>query len=143
MSWPEHLQRRAEEAEERRDALLASDQDRDHATRMISEAYAIGQVSAEEHDQRAGRALRARTIGELDDALDGLGGFSRPVHVNPARKVLFWLVAVPAMPLLLLGVLFLLGGSDAGDRFFGIFLLVVVGPGLWSLGRKAWPRRQV
>lgn len=138
---PAHFQRRAAAAEAQRDATLASDADRDHATQLIAQAYATGRISAEEHDQRAGHALRARTIGELDDVLHGLGGFVRPVTAHAFRKVLFWLVAVPTMPLLLVGVLFVLGGSDLGDRVFGIILLLVLGPGLLALGRSAWPRR--
>lgn len=47
--------------------MRASDQDRDNAVSILSEAYAVGRLSCEEFDERTGAAYSARTWGELRD----------------------------------------------------------------------------
>jgi hypothetical protein len=45
--------------------LRVSDADREHALRQLSEAFQAGRITADELDQRSGRALEARTGKEL------------------------------------------------------------------------------
>lgn len=47
--------------------VRASDQDRDSAVELLSEAYAVGRLSREELDDRATAAYSAKTRGELRD----------------------------------------------------------------------------
>lgn len=47
--------------------VRASDQDRENAAELLSEAYAVGRLSREELDHRATAAYSAKTQGELRD----------------------------------------------------------------------------
>jgi uncharacterized protein DUF1707 len=47
--------------------IRASDQDRDNAAELLSEAYAVGRLGREELDDRATAAYSAKTRGELHD----------------------------------------------------------------------------
>jgi hypothetical protein len=47
--------------------MRASDQDRDSAASILSEAYAAGRLSREGFDERTGAEYSARTFGELRD----------------------------------------------------------------------------
>jgi hypothetical protein len=53
-------------------AMRASDADRDAVLADLSEHFQAGRLTAEEFDERAGRALAARTWGELKDLLRDL-----------------------------------------------------------------------
>ena len=53
-------------------AMRASDADRDAVLSDLSEHFQAGRLTAEEFDERAGRALAARTWGELKDLLHDL-----------------------------------------------------------------------
>ena len=137
---PTHTRDRAEAARRARDERLASDDERDAAVHLLSDAYAQGRLSSTEHEDRTTRALAARTHGELDAVLHGLGGLPRTVRNHPVRKVAFWVAAVLASPFVLLGTLALAFGSDAGDRLGGLFFLVPLLPALFTMRRWAWPR---
>lgn len=137
--WPEDPERAAAEEAERA-GLLAADADRDRAVNQLSEAFSQGRLSQEELEQRTSTALSARTYGELDEVLQGLGGMRREVRNHPVRKAVFWVVAVVSSPFVLFGALFLAFGTDLGDRFFGLVVLVLLLPGLLALRRWAWPR---
>lgn len=137
--WPADPGRAAAE-ETARAGLLASDADRDVAVHQLSEAFSQGRLSASELEQRTGSALSARTCGELDAALEGLGGLQRPVRNHPVRKVLFWVASMLFSPFVLLGSLLLAFGTDAGDRLGGVAFLAVLLPPLFGLWRWAWPR---
>ena len=52
--------------------LRVSDADRDRAVRELSEHFEAGRLTAEELDERTGRALRARTGKDLADLLSDL-----------------------------------------------------------------------
>ncbi len=58
--------------------MLAGNADRERAVDVLRAAYAEGRLTKEEHDQRVGRALAARTIEELQhlssDVPHGPGG---------------------------------------------------------------------
>jgi hypothetical protein len=135
------MQHRAAASEAQRDAVLASDAERDAATRILADAFASGRLTSDELEQRTSRVLAARTHGELDDLLVGLGGYRPVMRRHPVRRVLFGIVAFVTSPFILVGLLALLAGSDGGDRIFGLVLLTVLLPGLFGLFRWAWPRR--
>ena len=137
--WPVNAERDAAE-KAARDKLLAADADRDNAVSLLAEAFSQGRLSSDELDHRTSRTLAARTYGELDDALEGLGGLQRPVKNHPVRKGVFFAIALLSSPFVLLGGMLLLFGSDLGDHVGGLFFLVLLLPGLFALRRWAWPR---
>lgn len=122
-----------------RAATLASDTDRDATAQVLNQAFAEGRLTAEEHADRTTRAFTARTHGDLDQVLVGLHAPAAPAPTHGARKLLFWAVTVMTSPFLMLGLGLTLGGSDGGDRIFGIILLGLFAPGLYALHRRAWP----
>ena len=140
-AWSAHAAGRAAAEEARRDALLASDADRDRAARLLADAYATGRLSPAQFEERTGRALSASTLGALDDVLQGLGRLERPARSHPWRRAFVLVIAFLTSPFALIGTLLLLFGSDIGDRVGGIVILVVLLPGLFALWRWAWPRR--
>ncbi len=139
-AWSAQAEHRAASLERARDTMLASDDDRDTVLDLLSQGYAEGRLSANEFDDRTGRALAARTYGALDDALDGLGAMERPRANHPGRKVVFWVVAVPCAPFVLMGALLFAFGSDVGDHVGGLLFLAVLLPLLFMIRRWAWPR---
>ena len=139
-AFVDHVRDRAAAQEAARDGVLASDGDRDAATRILGDAYAAGRLTSAELEERSSRALAARTHGELDDLLAGLGGYRAAVAQHPARKVVFGVVAFVSSPFVLIGTLLALFGTDAGDHLGGLVMLVLFLPGLWALWRWAWPR---
>jgi Domain of unknown function (DUF1707) len=52
--------------------MRASDEDRDGAAELLSEAYAVGRLSREELDERAAAAYQATMWGELRDLVADL-----------------------------------------------------------------------
>ncbi len=138
--WPSPAERTAAEDAEQ-DGLLASDEERDAVVRRLADAFTQGRISSAELDDRTGRALAAHTLGDLDGVLAGLGGLARAAASHPVRKVAFGAVAFCCSPFVMVGALFLAFGEDAGDRVFGLVLLVLLLPGLLALWRWAWPRR--
>ncbi|HET7735241.1 MAG TPA: DUF1707 domain-containing protein [Nocardioidaceae bacterium] len=123
------------------DALLASDAERDEAITRISDAYAVGRLTAEELHVRSEMALAARTYGELDEALRGLGALERPKS-RSVRQIGFWVGAVPLSVVILYAVVVVAFGVDLHDRFGGLVLLAAFVPMLLALYRWAWSRKQ-
>ena len=125
-----------------RDSTLASDIDRDLTANVLSDAFAQGRLTADEHAERTTRAFTARTHGDLDDVLTGLHAppSSAPAHVPGVRKVVFWGVTVMTSPFLMVGLGLFLAGDGLGSHIFGIFLLLLFAPGLFALHRWAWPQ---
>ena len=138
--WPDGAERAAAEKAQRR-GLLASDVDRDAAVQQLADAFAQGRLSSADLEQRSGSALAARTYGELDDVLQGLGGLQLRTERHPVRRAVFCVVAFLSSPFVMLGALFAAFGDDLGDHVFGLVLLVLLLPGLFGLWRWAWPRR--
>lgn len=69
----------------RRPAELASDADRDRAAGLLRDHYAQGRLDLDEVDARIESVHRARTVGELQDALRDLPGDpSGPAIAVPA-----------------------------------------------------------
>lgn len=137
--WPAGAERTAAD-EAAHDELLASDADRDRVVDLLSEAFSQGRLSSEELEQRSGTALSARSYGELDEVLRGLGGLPRTVRDHPVRKVAFWVATVLASPFVLIGTLLFAFGEDAGDHVGGFIFLAALLPALYLLQRWAWPR---
>jgi len=52
--------------------LRASDADRDAVLAQLSENFQAGRLTSEEFEDRSGRALSARTVGELDGLMTDL-----------------------------------------------------------------------
>ena len=121
-------------------ALLASDGERDAVVQQLAEAFTQGRLTSAQLDERTGRALAARTHGELDAVLTGLGGLQRPARRHPVRALVFWVATVLLSPLVMLGSLFVLFGSDAGDRVAGLVFLALTAPPLLGLWRWAYRR---
>jgi hypothetical protein len=63
--------------------MRASDSDRDAVVSDLSEHFQAGRLTAAEFDERTGRALAARTWGELRDLLADLPA-ARPAPQAPA-----------------------------------------------------------
>lgn len=122
--------------------VLASDLDRERTASVLNEAFAQGRLTGEEHAERTTRTFLARTHGDLDAVLAGLEVPEAPAPAYLARKVLFWVVTVVTSPFLMIGAGLVLAGADAGDRLFGLVLLVLFSPGLYALQRRAWPARR-
>ena len=128
-------------ADRRRDELLASDADRDVAVHVLADALSVGRLTSAEFDDRTNRALVARTYGELDDVLRGLGGLPREAaRSHPLRKAVFWVVGVISSPFVLLGSILTAFGDNGDEISIGLVLLVLTLPGLFGLWRWAWPR---
>jgi len=87
--------------------MRASDADRDLVVSVLSENYQAGRLTSEELEDRTGRALAARTVGDLQALTADLPG---PVPPTPQPG------PVPAMP-----------GQTARDgRSFGRVLPLIV-----------------
>jgi DUF1707 SHOCT-like domain len=67
--------------------MKASDSDRDAVVSDLSEHFQAGRLTAGEFDERTGRALAARTWGELRDLLADLPA-ARPAPQAPAATSL-------------------------------------------------------
>lgn len=97
----------------KRDALRASDADRDHVIDRLHRAATEGRIAAEEFEQRVTTALRARTYGELEATTADLPGPGRPRSRTggSARSVGRWafnaIRANPTLGLLLLPLIML------------------------------------
>ena len=73
-------------------AMRASDADRDAVVSNLSEHFQAGRLTAAELDERTGRALTARTYGELTELradLPHIGAVSRiPAASSPSARPL-------------------------------------------------------
>ena len=90
-------------------ALRVSDADRDRAIAELSEHFQAGRLTAEELEDRTGRALQARIAGELAELFTDL---PRPAAVTgtaptPARAGSFRPARVPTAPIAVLAVVVL------------------------------------
>lgn len=69
--------------------MRASDADRDAVVATLSESYQAGRLTSDELDERTGRALAARTLGELSPLTADLPGTQHaapgPVAQQAAR----------------------------------------------------------
>ena len=91
------------------DSLRVSDAERDVVLRTLGDHAAVGRLTLDELEERSGRALAAKTRGELATLTSDLpreaGPASAPTSVPPApRKPVRWMIAI-------------LGGSHRRGRF--------------------------
>jgi uncharacterized protein DUF1707 len=87
--------------------LLVSDADRDRAIAELSEHFQAGRLTAEEREDRTGRALQARTAGELAGLFTDLPRQQAPVigaAPVPARTGSFRPGLLPAVPIAIIAV---------------------------------------
>jgi Domain of unknown function (DUF1707) len=66
--------------------LRASDADRDQVVAVLSENFQAGRLTSEELEERTGRALAARTLGELAELTADLPAPARPMQAAPAAR---------------------------------------------------------
>jgi hypothetical protein len=66
--------------------LRASDADRDQVVATLSENFQAGRLTSEELDDRTGRALAARTLGELAELTADLPAAACPGQAPPPAR---------------------------------------------------------
>jgi hypothetical protein len=86
------------------DSLRVSDAERDDTIRVLGEHAAVGRLTLDELEQRAGQALTARTRGDLAVLTTDLPAEGRPTAPVKVRKPVRWMVAI-------------MGGSHRHGRF--------------------------
>jgi Domain of unknown function (DUF1707)/Cell wall-active antibiotics response 4TMS YvqF len=77
-------------------SLRVSDAERDETLRILGEHASVGRLTLDELEERSGRALAAKTRGELATLTGDLpqeAGQGRPAP-TPARKPVRWMVAI-------------------------------------------------
>jgi hypothetical protein len=101
------------------DTLRISDADREVATDLLSEQYAVGRLTKDEFDERSDAVWSARTQGDLAPVFADLPVRSpalparssgrptrrRPIPLPPILFLLIALAVITHLPFLLLGVL--------------------------------------
>ena len=118
--------------------LRVSDSDRDRAIAELSEHFQAGRITADELEERTGRALRARTAGDLAELFTDLprkpasttgpaprlapgpGPALPPASAPPARSG-----GVPVIPLVVVAVL-VLGGFISGHSIVAVLVPVLI-----------------
>jgi|SRR5579872_1817579 len=121
----------------RRASLRASDQDREHVAERLRRAAAEGRLLAEEFEHRLGRALRARTYGELDQLVSDLPGdvVRRGRSVPPVVAVAGAIaIAALAVAVVALAVLIVTGIAAAWVLWMAVAWFV--------FGRRCYPHRR-
>jgi hypothetical protein len=115
-------------------AMKASDADRDAVLAALSEHFQAGRLTSEELDDRTGRALASRTLGELEALMADLPGWRRPaappfqpVPSAPARQPDFWRARplVPALAVLAAAVI-VATVLSLGVHTAGVWLVVAI-----------------
>ncbi len=66
--------------------MRASDTDRDEVVAALSEHFQAGRLTSDELDERTGRALAARTLGELGELMADLPALARAVQGPPPAR---------------------------------------------------------
>ena len=80
------------------DSLRVSDAERDAALRLLGEHAAVGRLTLDELEDRSGRALAAKTRGELavlTSDLPAEASQAQPAPA-PAKKPVRWMIAIMA-----------------------------------------------
>jgi Domain of unknown function (DUF1707) len=133
--------------------LRASDADRDAVVATLSENYQAGRLTTEELEDRTGKALAARTFGDLQALTADLPGpvasapqpgpvpptpGATPRYGGPSRR-LWFLVPVVLIGLAILRTGLLVGSGHAG--FWIIIPIALIALRLGLLGRRSRRRR--
>jgi hypothetical protein len=107
--------------------MKASDADRDAVLSDLSEHFQAGRLDAEEFEDRSGRALAARSWGELRDVLRDLPAGPRvPATASPGvppQRPLGRTVLVPVAVLAVIGIAVAMSAGHAHARWGVLWLL--------------------
>ena len=112
--------------------IKASDADRDAVVAALSEHFQAGRLTSEELEERTGRALAARTLGQLDELTADLPAPQPSAPAGPVGPVTppsrpGYLTALPfVIPLAVLVIVALTVGSSAGHHGWGVLWVVPV-----------------
>ena len=123
--------------------LRVSDADRDRAIAELSEHFQAGRLTADELEDRTGRALQARTAGELTELFTDLPRRQAAVTgtaPGPARAGSFRPAWVPASPIAILAVVVLasiFSGHPGLIVLVPVLVFLVVRRLAGSRGRRA------
>jgi hypothetical protein len=107
--------------------LKASDAERDAVVAALSEHFQAGRLTTEELEDRTGRALAARTVGELDELTADLpaaqpmplAGPAVPPHRLGYLTMLPWVVPLVALVIVSIAV-----GASTGHQGWGVWWVV-------------------
>jgi hypothetical protein len=122
---------------------LAADSQRERAVAVLRRHYQAGRLEVEEFSDRAERALRARTTGDLRAALRDLPRLGEAIELGRAAAgdaaylavlVCAWMVGSVVL-LAALGVAFLAGSGGGALLVLALAWLVLTGF-LWLAGRR-------
>lgn len=101
------VQRAAARAERDKD-LLVTDAEREATLDRLTQAYGDGRLTEAEHEERAHRALQARTRRDLDDVVTGLSAAAEgPGDPGHGHRTAVLVLAILAVPFVVLAVLLL------------------------------------
>jgi hypothetical protein len=108
--------------------IKASDADRDAVVAALSEHFQAGRLTTEELEERTGRALAARTLGQLDELTADLPA---PRPAEPAAPVAprrpGYLVLMPLIvPVAVLAILAVVLGTSTGIHAWGVWWVIPV-----------------
>jgi hypothetical protein len=76
------------------DALRVSDDERDATLRTLGDHAAVGRLTLDELEERSGRALTAKTRGELATLTSDLPAGGMPGLAPSAKKPVRWMVSI-------------------------------------------------
>jgi hypothetical protein len=98
------------------DSLRVSDAERDVTLKILNDNAAVGRLTLDELEERAGQAMTAKTRGELAVLTSDLPaeGAARPVQAPAAGKPVRWLVAI-------------MGGGHRRGRFRAVGRINAIG----------------
>lgn len=108
--------------------MKASDADRDEVVAALSEHFQAGRLTTEELEDRTGRALSARTLGELDALTTDLPADrqTKPAtEASPQRRGHAQFAVIAAM-LAVLAVVGLVVGVRSDHHGLGIWVVVPI-----------------
>ena len=122
-------------------SLRVSDADRDRAAAELSEHFQAGRLTQDEFDERVGKAINARTQGDLDELLVDLPA-ARPTAALPAAPAgrvarnVGW--ASPLVMLLASAVLVFAVAGTAPNSRGGYFPWWLIPLAFIAIRRLAW-----
>jgi Domain of unknown function (DUF1707) len=121
------------------DALRISDADRDRAIAELSEHFQAGRLTADELDDRTGRALQARTAADLAALFTDLPRqHPAPAAPAPAPAGSHLPARVPVVPIAIIAVIVLSGLLTGHPRLIALvpILALIIVRRLAGAGRR-------
>jgi hypothetical protein len=112
----------------RRSSIRASDDDRERVAERLRHAAGEGRLLAHELEERLGKALRARTYGELDEVVWDLPGARAGVPEHRAHRGVVMLRNQPVLVVAVVvafGLIAMLLAAALLIAFWGGWLVVV------------------